>query len=251
MCAWTAPQTWTTAQLVTAADMNTDIRDNSRYLKGLDGVPTIESGLIIDNTDGDEYLKLPLLSTAECSSVLGAEGKFAFDEQTHHPKYYTGSAVIEVNNIANLHLSSETRGDTLYFDGSNWARLAKGSTDDILTQGANDPYWNAAPGFYSLTTAINTSWAAASVAASTEEDRLATINGRGGALISVTGDATNASQYVNIYIDGTKVFAIVANAAFILAVVFFSSLRVTVENTDGSNPYNCSGGYVRGNYGTA
>ena len=26
--AWTAPQTWTTGQIVTAADLNTDIKDN-------------------------------------------------------------------------------------------------------------------------------------------------------------------------------------------------------------------------------
>lgn len=30
--AWSAPQTWVTSQLVTAADLNTDLRDNLNYL---------------------------------------------------------------------------------------------------------------------------------------------------------------------------------------------------------------------------
>jgi|TARA_Y100000310_G_scaffold317685_1_gene370846 hypothetical protein len=89
--AWTAPRTWVAGEVVTAALMNTHVRDNLRYLKGLDGVPTIESGLIIDNTDGDEYLQLPLLSTAECATILAAEGKGAFDEDLHKSKYYDGA----------------------------------------------------------------------------------------------------------------------------------------------------------------
>jgi hypothetical protein len=34
---WTAPSTYSTGQIVNAAILNTDVRDNLRYLKGLDG----------------------------------------------------------------------------------------------------------------------------------------------------------------------------------------------------------------------
>lgn len=34
---WTAPRTWVTAEIVTASQMNTHVRDNLRYLKGLSG----------------------------------------------------------------------------------------------------------------------------------------------------------------------------------------------------------------------
>lgn len=41
--AWATPSTFTTGQVVTAANLN-QIRDNLRYLKGLDGVPAIDAG---------------------------------------------------------------------------------------------------------------------------------------------------------------------------------------------------------------
>ena len=47
--AWTAPYTWVTGLVVTASLMNTYNRDNSRYLKGLDGAVTTEDDLTVDN----------------------------------------------------------------------------------------------------------------------------------------------------------------------------------------------------------
>ena len=47
-----------------------------------------------------------------------------------------------------------TRGDTLFRNATVPARLAKGNLGDVLTQGANDPYWAApAGGGASLTVA--------------------------------------------------------------------------------------------------
>ena len=50
--AWTAPRTYTTGEIVTAAILNTDVRDNLRYLKGLDGRTDFESAVafITDET---------------------------------------------------------------------------------------------------------------------------------------------------------------------------------------------------------
>jgi len=140
---WTNPRTWAVGEIVTAAIQNTHVRDLFRYLKGLDGVPTIESGLIIDNTDGDEYLKLPLLSTAEAASVLGAEGKFAFDEQTHTLKYHNGTAVKQVNLLSDCAIASEAEGDILYRGASAWSRLEKGAAYKFLRMnaGATAPEW--------------------------------------------------------------------------------------------------------------
>ncbi len=80
--------------MVTAAIMNEAVRDNFRYLKGIGQIPTISSGLAIDNTDGDEYFKLPRHTTAECASVLSAssdEAQLTFDETIHRIKYYGAS----------------------------------------------------------------------------------------------------------------------------------------------------------------
>lgn len=51
--AWTAPRTWVTSEVVTAALMNSAVRDNLRYLKGLDGAITIEDDIVTaHNVDG-------------------------------------------------------------------------------------------------------------------------------------------------------------------------------------------------------
>jgi len=43
---WTSPYTWVTGVIVTASDLNTHLRDNMRYLKGLDGGITFEDDII-------------------------------------------------------------------------------------------------------------------------------------------------------------------------------------------------------------
>lgn len=108
---WTAPRDWVAGEIVTASIMNTHVRDQLRYLKGLDGVVTTESGLIVDNTGGDEYIKLPLLSTAECATVLAAEGKLAHDEQTHRIKLYMGTDLVSLVSTADVS-STPTDGAT-------------------------------------------------------------------------------------------------------------------------------------------
>jgi len=158
MCAWSAPRTYTAGEIITASILNSAVRDNLRYLKGLDGVPTIESGLTIDNTDGDERLLLPLLSTAECATVLNAEGEVAFDEQTHTPKYYNGSVVKDIGDHGSLggltdddHTQYQkeslltTAGDMVYASGdSAWERLPIGATPGYrlrVNAGGTAPEW--------------------------------------------------------------------------------------------------------------
>lgn len=45
--AWTAPRTWATAEVVTAAMLNTHVRDNLKYLKGQGGAITLEDVVTI------------------------------------------------------------------------------------------------------------------------------------------------------------------------------------------------------------
>ena len=89
---WTAPRTWVAGEIVTAALMNAHVRDNTRYLKGLDGVPTIESGVIIDNTGGDEYLQIPSLTTGERNALTPVNGMMVYNETTAEFNKYEGSA---------------------------------------------------------------------------------------------------------------------------------------------------------------
>lgn len=67
--AFTSPRTWISSEIVTAALMNTHVRDNERYLNGLDGDVTINDDLILAEakslTFGDE-----LLATTDRKSVV-------------------------------------------------------------------------------------------------------------------------------------------------------------------------------------
>ena len=80
--AWTAPRDWTDEEAIDETILNAHVRDNLKYLKGVDGVPTIESGLIVDNTDGDEYFQLPSLTTAERNALSAVNGMLIYNETT-------------------------------------------------------------------------------------------------------------------------------------------------------------------------
>ena len=167
---WTAPRTWVAGEIVTAAIMNSAVRDNLSYIKGVGQVPTIQSGLTIDNSLGSERLLLPLLSTAECTTVLNAEGEVAFDETTHQMKEYDGTAVrvliseadvddIPVNGADTVPVSSNwaydfintltTAGDLPYATAAGvWDRLGIGAANQLLktNAGTTAPEWATVTG---------------------------------------------------------------------------------------------------------
>jgi len=177
---WTAPRDWAVGEVVTEAMMDAQVSGNLSYLKGIGQVPTIQSGLTIDNSLGSERLLLPLLSTAECTTVLNAEGEVAFDEQTHRVKIYDNDGVeslvstADVDDTAggtnaatttpissNVHYDhcqaadphtgyvleslADAQGDTFYASADNtWAKLTKGTEGQVLRQGATIPEWASA-----------------------------------------------------------------------------------------------------------
>jgi hypothetical protein len=168
--AWNLPSLPVAGSIATVANWATKVIDSLRYLKGMDGVPTVQSGLIIDNTDGDEYVLPPLLSTAETNSVLDAEGKIAFDETTHQLKLHNGTAVkaviseadvddTPVNGADTVPISSNwaydfintltTQADLPYATASGvWARLPKGTAGQRLSMNSGEtaPEWATVSG---------------------------------------------------------------------------------------------------------
>ncbi len=241
---WTAPRTWVTAAKLLASQMNEHVRDNLRYLKGLDGVPTIESGLIIDNTDGDEYVLLPLLTTVECTSVLGAEGKLAFDEETHGIKYYNGSAVISLKDLATAFIASQATGDIVYASSATaWARLGVSTDGKILQLSGGVPTWQS-PTYKTLATALSGSWVNGQVHAA-GYDYLASTSGQGILKVTITGDGT-ATEVIGIKVDGTDIYLCPSNTAVTHTVMFSSSVRI-YQRASSNNP--CSAGSYEGNYG--
>ena len=47
---------------------------------------------------------------------------------------------------AKMAMGSDARGDTLYYNGTDYARLAKGTNGQVLKMGVNDPGWGADTG---------------------------------------------------------------------------------------------------------
>ena len=47
---------------------------------------------------------------------------------------------------AKIALGSDAAGDTMYYNGTDYARLAKGTNGQVLKMGANDPAWGADTG---------------------------------------------------------------------------------------------------------
>src|SRR5436309_5601123 len=67
--AWTAPATWTVGQLVTAATMNTHVRDNLKYLKGQAGQVAIEDAINATGT---------VRATSQTTPASGAGAELAY-----------------------------------------------------------------------------------------------------------------------------------------------------------------------------
>lgn len=65
--AWTTPRTWVVGETVTAANMNTHVRDNFDYLKGSAGAVTIDDSLTLTKAG---YPQLTFITTA-VGSVCG------------------------------------------------------------------------------------------------------------------------------------------------------------------------------------
>ncbi len=132
---WTAPRTWVTGEVVTAALMNTHVRDDLRYLKGLDGDVTIEDDIVIGankikmtshllkeddptwlaikNAADDAYSRLKILT-------LGVS--FSID-------CITDGVYITAPNIDNNHFDFKARDNTV------------GRVEVARLQGAADPYF--------------------------------------------------------------------------------------------------------------
>ena len=134
MPSWTEPRTWADEELIDETIMNAHVRDNLRYLKGLDGVVTTESGLIIDNTDGDEYLLLPSLTTAERNALSAVNGMIIYNETTEALNAYqnSGWGLIGVTDHGDLTGLTDV-ADHAYAFLHNGTRAMTGA----LTVGAN------------------------------------------------------------------------------------------------------------------
>ena len=133
--------------IATIAGWATKVVNNFRYLKGLDGVVTIQAGLIVDNALGTEYLQIPSLTTTERGALTPVAGMLIYNETTTKFNKYENGAWREDlaynGDISLLQITSQAEGDILYRGASAWARLGKGTALKYLRQNAalTAPEW--------------------------------------------------------------------------------------------------------------
>ena len=160
--AWTTPRTYTVAEIITKSILDTHVRDNLKYLKGESGVVTTQSGLIISNALGTEYLTIPSLTTTQRDALTPTAGMLVYNSTTtQFNKYENGAWRADLGfNSAHSGLSGLTSGDdhtqyqkedllTTQGDipyataASTWARLPKGTAGQALQMngGATAPEW--------------------------------------------------------------------------------------------------------------
>ena len=158
--AWTAPRTYTAGEIITASILNSAVRDNLRYLKGLDGAVTLSDALILPDGAG-RYLHIPILTTAQRDALTATAGMLIYNSTTtQFNKYENGAWRADLGfNSHHGDLSGltdddhtqyqkesllTTAGDIAYATGdSAWARLGIGAASQLLrtNAGATAPEW--------------------------------------------------------------------------------------------------------------
>ena len=134
-------QTWVTGQIVEASDLNSDVRDASRYLKGQDGAVTIEDSFIIQTANG-KYLQVPSMATANLPAAPVA-GMVVYDSTVGVFKRYENGAWVAFTDLAKMTIASIAQGDVFYRGASVVERLGAGTAGYVLSTGGAgaNPVW--------------------------------------------------------------------------------------------------------------
>lgn len=131
------------------------------------GFKTFTTGEVLSASDVNGYLMQGVLVFASAAARDAAitspqEGQFAYLKDTNVTTYYTGSAWANLDTTGMTNPMTTT-GDTIYSSsGSTPARLAIGSTGQVLTVAGGVPTWATAGGG-SMTLLSTTTLSGASV----------------------------------------------------------------------------------------
>ena len=115
---------------------------------------TVVSGVILQVVYMGLSVGIPTPGTGTVGTATIAN--FAIDSQ-HYADGSIDTAHLADNAItgAKIAMTSDARGDILYYNGTDYARLAKGSSGTVLKMGANDPAWGSDTAGADLDTANN------------------------------------------------------------------------------------------------
>ena len=115
---------------------------------------TVVSGVILQVVYMGLSVGIPTPGTGTGGTATIAND--AIDSQ-HYADGSIDTAHLADNAItgAKIAMTSDARGDILYYNGTDYARLAKGSSGTVLKMGANDPAWGSDTAGADLDTANN------------------------------------------------------------------------------------------------
>ena len=115
---------------------------------------TVVSGVILQVVYMGLSVGIPTPAAGSVGTATIAND--AIDSQ-HYADGSIDTAHLADNAItgAKIAMTSDARGDILYYNGTDYARLAKGSSGTVLKMGANDPAWGSDTAGADLDTANN------------------------------------------------------------------------------------------------
>lgn len=129
--AWSSPVTFTAGNILTAAQLNVNLRDNLNYLKGVAGEIAFQSGGNFTREDGSYQLQMTRTTTnprVYGFAVESAAGHFILDDVT------TGQRLMKI---------SSTGGHDRYLNNSIVETLTTDKLKFPLTrQGGSSTNWN-------------------------------------------------------------------------------------------------------------
>lgn len=186
---WDLPAIPGVGTIATVSGWATKIINCLRYLKGLDGVPTIQAGLIVDNSLGTEYLQVSSLTTTERNALTPAAGMIIYNETLTVFECYENASWVQRNDIAKMVIASQAQGDIFYASSATAiARLGYGTPGYFLkTQGAAaNPIWSLI--------SVNRCFGLTPVATGWTTPPTTLTNATDNDLTTVTGEGTGQAQ---------------------------------------------------------
>ena len=137
-------------QLAIQAEVNSSIDS----IVSLQVADIFEEGCILQDTKtGTEYkntgtVAVPLFAAGNTNAITLASAKILVGNSSNVAAAATVSGNATISNtgvvtVTGLTIASQAAGDILYFNGTNWVRLAKGTAGQVLTMnaGATAPGW--------------------------------------------------------------------------------------------------------------
>lgn len=131
--AWSAPRTWAVGEILTAANMNTFVRDNQLEL----------STHVHDGSAGEGSSSLGPLVQADFTDAAApaapGAGKTRLYSVSGRMRSRAGAAGVDSQLVSAL--DGVANGDILYFNGTSWVRLAIGSASQHIIVSGGIPAW--------------------------------------------------------------------------------------------------------------